>query len=330
MKLLSLFYFNNTFCILKNDTDKGKNKIDCSSSNKKKDIDDDHKEKSARKSNCKRKKENTDDVDEYKPKRKKKKKENNIPNLRSRTAPTALYSAISIMNAKREKVLIDMGFGGFIGMKIHDIPGCLGYHVISNLDVKKMKLPTTNGAIEVTEQKVHDILGIPFGEKAIDTLEERNADDPFIKEWFQQFPSKAGKNDIRPNDITDVIVGSNDCGKLFRMNFLMLFANTMGMCESQGACSMKILRRINDNIIERVETINWCKFIIDSLEKSVKRWDNKITNHYTGPITFMTVSNHVLFIITYIGYFICINVIFILCSYYILILQDVMFFLFHA
>ncbi|PWA51681.1 hypothetical protein CTI12_AA461980 [Artemisia annua] len=211
--------------------DKGKNKVDCSSSKKKNYKADDHQQKSARKSNY-------------------------------------------------------MGFGGFIGMKIHDLLGCLGYYVISEFDVEEMKLPTSNGAIKVTEDKVHEILGIPNGGMSIDSLEERKQDDPFIKEWFQQFLS--GKKDVRPNDITDVIVGSNDYGKLFRMNFLMLFANTMGMCDAQGACSMKILNRINDNVIERVQSINWCKFIIDCLEPSLKRWKGKKSKYYTGPQTFMT------------------------------------------
>ncbi|PWA75669.1 ulp1 protease family, C-terminal catalytic domain-containing protein [Artemisia annua] len=230
--------------------DKGKNKIDCSSSKKKNYKADDHQQKSERKRNFKRKKESTDEDEDLKPKQKMKKKENKIPTLRTRTAPTALYSALSILSAEREKVLIDMGFGGLIGMKIHDLPGFLGYHVISKFDDEEMKLPTSNGPIEVTEYKVHEIMGIPKGGVSIDCLEERKPNDPFIKEWFQQFPS--GKKDIRPNDITDVIVGSNDHGKLFRMNFLLLFANTIGICDTQGACSMNILKRINDNIIERV------------------------------------------------------------------------------
>ncbi|PWA86086.1 hypothetical protein CTI12_AA142780 [Artemisia annua] len=161
-----------------------------------------------------------------------------------------------------------------------------GYHVISMVDDEEMKLGTSNGPIEVTEYKVHEIMGIPNGEVSIDCLEERKPNDPFIKEWFQQFPS--GKKDIRPNDITDVIVGSDDHGKLFRMNFLMLFANTMGICETQGACSMNILKRINDDIIEKVESINWCKFIIDSLGQSLQRWKKNKSTHFTGPQTFMT------------------------------------------
>ncbi|PWA42978.1 ulp1 protease family, C-terminal catalytic domain-containing protein [Artemisia annua] len=42
-----------------------------------------------------------------------------------------------------------MGFGGLIGMKIHDLPGFLGYHVISEFDDEELKLPTSNGPIEL-------------------------------------------------------------------------------------------------------------------------------------------------------------------------------------
>ena len=80
---------------------------------------------------------------------------------------------------------MDMGFGGFIGMKIHDLPGSLGFHVISNFNDVEMKLPISTGAIEVTEDKVHEIFGIPNGGVSIESLEERKQDDPFIKEWFQ-------------------------------------------------------------------------------------------------------------------------------------------------
>ena len=225
-------------------------------------------------------------------KKKRKIKSKKIVSIRTKTAATALFSAMNVLNPKRKKCLIKMGFGSLIGMKIHEIPGALGHYVISNLDVEKMQLPTSNGNIKVTEQKVHDILGIPFGEKAIDTLEERNADDPFLKDWFQQFESKSGKNDVRPNDIMDVIVGTKDCGKMFKMNFLMLFANTMGMCETSGACCLNVLKKVNDNVLDRAETLNWCKFIIDCLATSIRKWDNKLSRNFIGPITFMIVSTH--------------------------------------
>nr|GEZ83064.1 ulp1 protease family, C-terminal catalytic domain-containing protein [Tanacetum cinerariifolium] len=75
---------------------------------------------------------------------------------------------------------------------------------------------------------------------------------PFIKEWLSQF---GDKNEVRPNDITDVIVSIKNAGKLFKMNFLMLFANTMGLCEKSGVCNMNILKKITDDVC--VEKIDW-------------------------------------------------------------------------
>ncbi|GJW32981.1 hypothetical protein Tco_0053013 [Tanacetum coccineum] len=163
-----------------------------------------------------------------------KRKVNELESIRTRTTPTALFSAMGILNADRKKCLQEMGFGSMIEMPLHEIPGML-----------------------VTPQSVHDLLGAPIGGTSIESLTPRKPDDPFIKEWKSQFGEKS---EVRPNDITDVIVSSNDVGSLFNMNFLMLFANTMAcVCETSGACSMYILKQISNDV--RVENLDWCSYI---------------------------------------------------------------------
>nr|GEY17730.1 hypothetical protein [Tanacetum cinerariifolium] len=78
---------------------------------------------------------------------------------------------------------------------------------IDNLDTKTNVLSLTDNFILVNSQSVHDILGIPMGGWSLESLESRSPDDPFIKEWFSQFRDK---NEVRPNDITDIIVSTND------------------------------------------------------------------------------------------------------------------------
>nr|GEY12840.1 hypothetical protein [Tanacetum cinerariifolium] len=46
-----------------------------------------------------------------------------------------------------------------------------------------------------------------MGGCSLESLESRIPDDPFIKKWFSQF---GDKNEVWPNDITDVIVSTND------------------------------------------------------------------------------------------------------------------------
>nr|GEX70106.1 hypothetical protein [Tanacetum cinerariifolium] len=127
--------------------------------------------------------------------------------IRTRTTPTALFNVVAILNVDRKKCLYEMGFGSLIGMAIHEFPGMLGFYVIDNLDTETNMLSLTDNSILVNSQSVHDILGIPMGGCSLESLESRSADEPFIKEWFLQF---GDKNEVRPNDITGVIVSTND------------------------------------------------------------------------------------------------------------------------
>ncbi|PWA36652.1 hypothetical protein CTI12_AA597780 [Artemisia annua] len=179
--------------------------------------------------------------------------------IRTRSSPKALYGTITCLKPDQKKCLIEMGFGSLIGMFADEIPTMLGYYVVDKFDPEKMELMLHDGSIEVTAKAVHDMLGVPNGGKSIMSLEPRASDDPFIKDWKAQFQT----SEIRPNDILDVIVSSNDAGRMFKMNFLMLFANTMAACESNGVCSMTVLKQISDDV--HVETLDWCGFLLECL-----------------------------------------------------------------
>nr|GEU96295.1 hypothetical protein [Tanacetum cinerariifolium] len=200
----------------------------------------------------------------------------------TKTTPTTLFNAMAILNGDRKKCLHEMGFGSMLGMEIHELPGKLGFYVIDNLDTETNVLSLTDNSILVTSQSVHDILEIHMGRCSLESLAPRSPDDPFIKVWFSQFREK---NEVRPNYIINVIVTTKDAGKLFKMNFLMLFANTMGLCETSGVCNMNILKKITDDVC--VEKIDWCGYIITCLKESKQKWVNPDKNHYTGPLTFM-------------------------------------------
>nr|GEX43262.1 ulp1 protease family, C-terminal catalytic domain-containing protein [Tanacetum cinerariifolium] len=127
--------------------------------------------------------------------------------IRTRTTPTALFNAMSILNVDRKKCLYEMGFGCMIGILIHELPGMLGFYVRDNLDTEINVLSLTNNSILVASQSVHDVLRIPMGGCSLESLASRSPNDPFIKEWFSQF---GDENEVWPNDITDVIVSTND------------------------------------------------------------------------------------------------------------------------
>ncbi|GJV17272.1 hypothetical protein Tco_1362595 [Tanacetum coccineum] len=162
------------------------------------------------------------------------------------------------------------------------IKGVLGLYVTKNLDTEKNELLLSDTSILVNSQSVHDTLGIPISGRSIESLEPRSHDDPFIREWKSQF---GDKSKIRPNDISDVIISTNDSGRLFMMNFLMLFTNTIGMCKTSGDCNMYILKKIRDDVC--VAELDWCSYIMNCLKESKNKWVNPVKHHYTGPLTFM-------------------------------------------
>nr|GEY64601.1 ulp1 protease family, C-terminal catalytic domain-containing protein [Tanacetum cinerariifolium] len=202
--------------------------------------------------------------------------------IRTRTTPTTLFNAMAILNDDRKKCLHELGFGSMVGMGIYELPRKLGFYVIDNFDTETNVLSLTDSLILVSSESMNDILGIPMGGCSIESLEPRTVDDPFIKEWLSQFGEKTK---IRPSDMSDVIVSTKDAGKLFKMNFLMLFANTLGLCETSCICSIFILRQIRDDVC--VKTIDWCNYIIRCLKESKGKWVNPTTHHYTGSLTFM-------------------------------------------
>nr|GEW79355.1 ulp1 protease family, C-terminal catalytic domain-containing protein [Tanacetum cinerariifolium] len=78
-----------------------------------------------------------DDNDGTKKMKKKSKisdKNNKNSKIRTRTTPTALFNAMTILNGDRKKCLHEMGFGSMIGIGIHELSGKLGFYVIDNLD----------------------------------------------------------------------------------------------------------------------------------------------------------------------------------------------------
>ncbi|GJT48305.1 hypothetical protein Tco_0974462 [Tanacetum coccineum] len=75
------------------------------------------------------------------------------------------------------------------------------------------------------------ILGVPLGGTSIFDLPKRPLDYPFVKEWFKQFDPKPLK-EIRACNIAEKLVLTKTVDFLFKVNFLMLFANVMGTADT--------------------------------------------------------------------------------------------------
>ncbi|GJX00892.1 zf-CCHC domain-containing protein [Tanacetum coccineum] len=121
-----------------------------------------------------------------------------------------------------------------------------------------MELQLQKGSIKATRQKVHEMLGIPMRSKKLEDLELRLSNDPFIKEWEDQYHHLQ-----KPTPLAIALQNSstNEADFMFKMNFITFFRSTMGTLENSGRVPTKLLKRIKEDddiscrtVEERFET----------------------------------------------------------------------------
>ena len=209
-----------------------------------------------------------------------------FPLLRVRNAPCSLFTSIRQSKVDMLRFLTEVGFESFHRIFIDKLPSKLGRLVASIFDPTTYKLNLFNGlSILVTPQKIHDILGIPVGGTSLFSFEERPVTHPFVKSWVEQFYPKSFK-EIRAPDIGIKLVNANRVDDLFKLNFLMLFSNVIGRCDTMGGqLCFDVVRRIPEHL--PISEIDWCGYIHDCLQYSI---NPKGECHYYGPLAVLMVS----------------------------------------
>ncbi|PWA75261.1 hypothetical protein CTI12_AA242740 [Artemisia annua] len=183
-----------------------------------------------------------------------------------------------------------MGFETMINFPLNELPGSLGFYVLENFHPNSMELRLERGSIKVTRQKVHEMLGVPMGSRKLDEMEPREWNDEFITRWEQQYYKLDKKKKATPALIAKEINRTSNVDFKFKINFLMLFASTMGTLDSGGKCPYNVLRNVKED--DDIADIDWCGYILDCLKGSKHNWTDvkKSGNYYYGPLTLLNVS----------------------------------------
>ena len=83
---------------------------------------------------------------------------------------------------------------------------------------------------------------------------------------------------------------------MFKMNFLKLFANTMGCCDNSSVVKYTVLKNVLED--DNVKEIDWCTYIWECARYSKVDWSKVCKNNdvvYYGPITFLMVISEFLY-----------------------------------
>nr|GEX19875.1 peptidase C48, SUMO/sentrin/Ubl1 [Tanacetum cinerariifolium] len=205
------------------------------------------------------------------------------PPLLSRTIPSSFFHAIRDAKVNMKSFMEDIGFSALHSVNIDTLLNRLARFVVRALDSKTYNFYLKTGVVHVTAEKVHEILGLPIGGISLYDLPERREDDEFVQLWLSQFASKKKKR-IFATDIAEKLVRSTRVDFMFKVNFLMIFANVMGKADTMRAfVNLSVVRRIREDT--NIAGLDWCDFIHRCL--AISHEPNTVSGFYNGPLCFL-------------------------------------------
>ncbi|PWA54843.1 hypothetical protein CTI12_AA434990 [Artemisia annua] len=204
-----------------------------------------------------------------------------------RHPPKCLIDSIKkFTNAQLERAK-NMGFEHVLSLKIEKIPKKLGYWLLTNYDPEKSSLNINGRSLLITREVIHDVYGIPMGGVPIKSFKKSKKLDNVIEEWKRQFVIKQNGR-IKVSDVIPKMLEDKEGGRMFQLNFLVLFVTVMIESSSNGPVNQKFLANIEADTV--IDNLDWCTYTLDCLNESRKAWNMlDPTNFYTGPLLFLVV-----------------------------------------
>ncbi|WOH14713.1 hypothetical protein DCAR_0934235 [Daucus carota subsp. sativus] len=193
---------------------------------------------------------------------------------------------ISALSDAQQQWVEDAGFKTLLHFELAELPQRLSYKVLKSFDEKNCLLVLKNGEIQITENVVYAVLGLPYQGAEIqfgqdDRIQER------IKKWRSQFGITDGQNLVKASDVVDKIKQTGDVDDTFKMNFLVVMTNVLIRSNTNNFVSQTILS-FNDDL-DNCAKYNWAKHLIKSLVITKKRWMHTSSLFFTGPMVFLLV-----------------------------------------
>lgn len=190
---------------------------------------------------------------------------------------------INSLSAKQEEALNNIGFGSYLEIKIETIPTRMAYWLVSNYDPRTNELNVGNHTIKITDQTVHDILGIPKGNiSVIDQNKPRADSSKTLKMWKSQFKSASR---VKVSDILTEIDKSKKADFMFKLNWLVVHNTIMGWTSKCTTVNQRFLK----NIVKEsdIPRMNWCEYLVSCLNETTSEWNG--TEPFNGPLLFLAV-----------------------------------------
>jgi hypothetical protein len=203
--------------------------------------------------------------------------------IRNRTTPKHLMELIKILTEDKIKAVEEIGFASILRMKLHSVPTILGHWLLSNYDHNTNMLNVGTHRIEITKALVHEVLGIPMSDVEVKENSRPKMNNEVVKEWREQFGINSELKTV--TEVITQIKGSDDHGRLFKLNFMVVFNTTMCYATKGTKCNLWFLPSMTKSV--DIATMDWCGYVVNCLKRTKMKWSGK--EHYNGPLPMLAV-----------------------------------------
>uniref|UniRef100_A0A803M2E3 Uncharacterized protein n=1 Tax=Chenopodium quinoa TaxID=63459 RepID=A0A803M2E3_CHEQI len=152
--------------------------------------------------------------------------------LRNKMSPSSVVNVFKEFSVDQLIAIRAIGFGSLEFLKVSQLPFQLGFWLVKLFDAHSCTLNIPDSEpFKITEQHVHEVLGLP----AVGGIEmDANVfskDDKVINQWKKQFP----KNSLSVNigELSMYLKDHKSAGPMFKRNFVVLCVSTLMSGEDQ-------------------------------------------------------------------------------------------------
>ncbi|KAK9062636.1 hypothetical protein SSX86_019824 [Deinandra increscens subsp. villosa] len=204
-----------------------------------------------------------------------------FPLLRTRSSPKKFSEFLNDLTERKKNIIREMGFGSLISMRVNGIPGRLAYFVVDHLDPKELKIIFDDRVINVDNDSIQLLLGVPNSGIDITSKKVKKKWTPLGTEYRKRYKN----TNCSFNDVVKKAEEDGD-DRMFKLDFIVLFVNGMVDCHKNGICKFGIVDLLDG--ISDFSDIDWCEFIVSRIKKCKDKFDiNMPKDYFSGALTIL-------------------------------------------
>ncbi|KAL1808905.1 hypothetical protein ACET3Z_025895 [Daucus carota] len=187
---------------------------------------------------------------------------------------------ISNLTEAQRKWIKDVVFTFLLDFELHMLPGKLSYNILQIFYHNTVSLKLKDAEIDITEEDVYDVFGMPHGGLSINLGTEEDYKER-INAWHAQFNTEQVTAQKIVQAMKFQSVSDN-----FKLNFLVLMSNVLIGTTSCSYVDKQLLRFADS--LDNLERYNWPEFLLGYLVFATESWNNTTSTFFRGSLIFLT------------------------------------------